>query len=349
MTSAHFYVTKDGIYAYPDGSLIMDGAITAHRITANTVTTPKPLPEGWKPLGYVDPNRIATSFHKSPEIKGGLPWREIRKDTITLEGLKLSQEALELYYGVPQRFIAGIDPATTTFQESPLSETFTNNAGASITVDSNGIYPMIKANPNYGTFAVLRDRDLPKFLKAVINGSTQFGRKVKHVTLDGKPSIKAGEGGSAGIVYKPTTQDQADRNLNFALANLEASIWWETTGKAEAEIKAKRDAELKAAQERVTKLREENLRRVEKEEADGIAAYNKSKGTSYRKFSEIMFMGSVMKSEWIEIGKQQAQLKQEKEQVRKERMQNEINRAVINPLRPSYVDPYTRIATRPWL
>lgn len=284
------------------GGLIVDGSISADRISAKTLTA----------------------------TKISVP-------------LQLSDEAMALYFGAfPQRVMAGVDPAPTTTQERLLlSETFTNNVGASLTVDSNGIYAMVKATPGIGgNYAVLTDKNLPKFLRSIVDHSVTFGRKVKHLTLDGKPSIKAGEGGAAGIVYKPTTQDQADRNLNFALANLEAHVWWETTGKAQAEREAKVKAEREAAAARDAKRREENLRRIEKEEADGIAAYNKARGTSYRKFSDILFMGSAMKEQWIEVGKAQAQLKQEKDQLRAEKIQNEINKSVISPLRPSYPSPY---------
>lgn len=254
----------------------------------------------------------------SPSIKGGLPWREIRA-------------ALTCDYGAfPQRYLTGLTAPTTT-KESPLPATFTNHSGASITVDSNGIYPMLKTSTREN-FSVLIDRDLPAFLQAVISRSPRYKRSARTVVQDGKPSIKVGDNGAAGIVYKPTTQDQAERNLNFALANLAAYLEWERVGKAEAERKAKREAEEKAAAERRAKAEAEaNLRRIEQEEADGIRAYNKAMGTSYRKFSDVLFMGSIAKKQWIELGKAQKQI--------------DRDRAIINPLRPAY-NPF---APRPWL
>lgn len=193
-----------------------------------------------------------------------------------------------------------------------MSRTFTNRAGASITVDSNGIYPMLRTDTAHGRFSVLRDEDLPAFLGAVIDRSTRLGNKIKHVVLDGKPSIKVGDGTKAGIVYKPTTDDQAERNLNFALANLAAYNYWVETGKAEEERKAKREAELKAAVDRRAKeAAEANLRRIEQEERDGLALYNKAHGRSYLSFASVPFMGSTAKQEWITLAKTKKALERE--------------------------------------
>jgi hypothetical protein len=185
---------------------------------------------------------------------------------------------------------------------------FTNAIDVSITVDNNGIYPMLKTSKGRHEYAVLRDADLPAFLKAMLDNSMRTKGRTTTVTVDGKPSVKVGDGGAAGIVYKPTTDDQAKRNLNFALANLAAYVEWETTGKAEAEAEAKKKAEALESLRKQAKEIEERAAKRRAEEAaenrkrrDALLFYNKVNLTSFYTWSGIPFMSETIIKHWIEL------------------------------------------------
>ena len=55
------------------------------------------------------------------------------------------------------------------------------------------------------------------------------------ITQDGKATVAVGTSpsGLQARVYRPTTEEQAKRNLNFAIANLAAYVDWDQTGRAE--------------------------------------------------------------------------------------------------------------------
>lgn len=199
-------------------------------------------------------------------------------------------------------------------------KTFTNSVGARVTVSDNGMHPMFKIENTgpYGDYGVLLSKDLPAFLERTLKGS-RFNRDIKSFVLDGKPSIKVGEGTGGGIVYKPTTEDQAKRNLNFALANLAAFNEWEMSGR---EVQAKREANLKAAEERATKERQEREEREAKEAAEreakrtetnrirakGLRMYNAANSRST--FAAWpTFMGDGIKDQWIALAKSSEAIK----------------------------------------
>lgn len=98
--------------------------------------------------------------------------------------------------------------------------------------------------------------------------------EARSITQDGKASVTVGQGGTQARVYRPTSEEQAIRNLNFALANLEAYVRWDRQGRAE--------------QARIEQAREENLRKAEAEAKrretrlkNGLDLYNKVHSTRH--------------------------------------------------------------------
>ena len=99
-------------------------------------------------------------------------------------------------------------------------------------------------NPNQGLYGTSSSffRDAvkavaPEHRAGVIIGA---GRATK-ITMDGKPSLRVGNGSSKAVVYAPTCEQEAQRNLNFARANLAAYTGWldEAPARAKAELEAK--------------------------------------------------------------------------------------------------------------
>jgi len=191
--------------------------------------------------------------------------------------------------------------------------TFTNSIGATVTVDNNGIYPMLRTNAQGGIHTVVVDRDVPALAFELFNKSARFGRDIKATTQDGKPSIKVGTGSMAGIVYKPTTNEQAERNLNFALANLAAYEEWERTGRkvAEAREAALKAAEKRVAEEKAKREAEEAKRQAEhaRKRADALTFYNLTNGTRFYSWSSVGLIGEARIQQWIDLSESAKALK----------------------------------------
>lgn len=167
------------------------------------------------------------------------------------------------YYGIPQRFIVGITPEE--------------------------LKALARTKIDRLTTALEYINDTPGVPGA------------KPVTQDGKATVSVGQGGLEGRVYRPTTDEQAERNLNFAIANLEAYVDWEKRGReaqAKAELEAKRAAELKAAQDR---LKETQLK-------NGLELYNKLHSTRYLTWASLPYVPPAQREAWAKQAQELAQL-----------------------------------------
>jgi len=103
-------------------------------------------------------------------------------------------------------------------------------------------------------------------------------------------------------VYQALTEGEAQRNLNFALANLESYLYWERKGRAE---KIEREANLKRAEERkakeladAKKAAEEATRLSKK----ALAIYNAVNSTNYVRFP--VLMGSTQLQKWLDVARE---------------------------------------------
>lgn len=168
------------------------------------------------------------------------------------------------YYGFPQRFVVGL----------PTEET-----------------PLVLASPQRLKLAL-------DYLTGTAGVAYPSPR-----TQDGKASVFAGNGGIQARVYRPTTEEQAQRNLNFAIANLSAYVEWDQRGRAE--------------QARIEKEREENLRKAEAEAAKekarqarlkaGLDLYNKTTGSRALTWGYTP-VGPVKQEEWAKKAEELADL-----------------------------------------
>ena len=104
-----------------------------------------------------------------------------------------------------------------------------------------------------------------------------------------RASIGAGYGDYQALVYKPTTEKQALRNLNFAIANLAAYDWWNKTGAEEARKKAEAEAKAKAEEARKVKLEQAEKARVAAELKGAIQLFNKLNSTNYASWDNFEF------------------------------------------------------------
>ena len=120
-------------------------------------------------------------------------------------------------------------------------------------------------------------------------------------TQDGKATVAVSNGGLEGRVYRPTTEEQAQRNLNFAIANLTAYVDWDQRGRAEqirAELEAKRKAELAEAEARLKEVRLKN----------GLDLYNKVHNTRHLTWAGPIFVPAAQREAWAKQAEELAKL-----------------------------------------
>lgn len=258
--------------------------------------------------------------------------------TFELKDIVLDPELLALYYGYsfPQRFIAGLPdyreapasqredrPLTISGDRKPVVTHSTWQADVSM--GDNGYYPTLPTGKNNGRDVVCIT-NAPKFARDLLErvSPTATARpdklvvnQPKTITSFGHESLEVGEDSTRAVVFKPTSDTQAQRNLNFAIANLFAAVEWYESGKAKAEeAKKKAEAEAKAEAERKEaerKAREEKARKErednEKLEAEALKLYNATYGTTH---SSWIYVGgglyswekSALKRKWVEVARE---------------------------------------------
>lgn len=117
-----------------------------------------------------------------------------------------------------------------------------------------------------------------KRLAADMLGTSLISKKMGR---DGVVTLSVGVGSAEARVYEPTTEQAANRNLNFARANLAAYLRWQD-GAAQRRADEIAEAERIAEQEKELKERELTQRR-------SLAAYNDQAGTHHPSWASVFF------------------------------------------------------------
>lgn len=209
----------------------------------------------------------------------------------------------ELYHCFPQRVVVGV----TTTEESPLaSKNFTGSNGRKLTVSSLYGKTHISTETYLGTG--INHEDTASLALSILAADSR-----KHVArhLQSSNTMAAGYDGDEGRVYVPKDDQQALRNLNFAIANLAAYERYQTV------VKPEQEAAKKKAEEALKALREEAKRKEEAEakakaeakrreelhiEKKALKIFNASRGTGYTMWPT--FMGQASRDKWIALAKQ---------------------------------------------
>lgn len=175
----------------------------------------------------------------------------------------------ELYH-FPQRFIAGVPPQ--------IEDSMVATVGNNVFVGRTMFNPTLRTTGNQSV--VLNTEQVVKLSHELLAHSLNTPAVRKLAATDKEPlTIAAGQINSSteARVYAPADKGAAQRNLNFAIANLAAYNYWveegEAKAKAAAEAKAKAEAEAKR-----------KAKQDEHEYAGALSLYNRVNGTSYHGF-----------------------------------------------------------------
>lgn len=208
--------------------------------------------------------------------------------------------AHELYGAFPQRWIAGLPSKednlrTLPFTLSDPSGRITTRVGkANMGGLSHSGKEGIRIQTPYALAEMpLEGTDAAKIAQALLERLPN-GKEAGRTRLDGRTTVHVG----SAKVYEAMTEGEAQRNLDFALANLESYLHWELEGR---KLKAKRDAELAAAEKRAAEQKEREAKAAALEKK-ALAIYNAVQGTTYARFP--IFMGTVQKQKWLDVAKQ---------------------------------------------
>lgn len=134
-------------------------------------------------------------------------------------------------------------------------------------------------NDTYGYIgqdqAVLLAAELVANSQGRENVNVEYGTNIGvHGTSTDTTTHAVGSGSAIARVYEPTSDDQAQRNLNFALANLNAYKAW-VEGKAEREEQAETEAKAKAEREASERALVAELERKKAIDAKLVAVFRK--------------------------------------------------------------------------
>ena len=121
-----------------------------------------------------------------------------------------------------------------------------------------------------------------KRLAADMLGTSLISKKMGR---DGVVTLSVGVGSGEARVYEPTTEQAANRNLNFARANLAAYLRWQDGAAQRVADRLERERKL-AEQEKGLKERELTERR-------SLAAYNDQAGTHHPSWKSVFFPRAV--------------------------------------------------------
>ena len=192
------------------------------------------------------------------------------------------------WYCYPHSYLIGIDPTTINqIERDLLMPTLTPKRGRrDVTYTNEGFNTRIETVPGY---AAILDLDEVAKLSSELFRMSFFASNPREAMDGDRKSIVAGSGSSRAAVYVPDTEAQAERNLNFAIANLKAYVDWVETGRKEAEEKAeklrkeKEEAAEKARlekerRERVLREEIERQRKAQEERKGALKLYNASTG-----------------------------------------------------------------------
>jgi hypothetical protein len=136
---------------------------------------------------------------------------------------------------------------------------------------------------------------------------------VTSTRTDGKQSIATGK----AVVYKAQSEGEAQRNLDFAIANLESYLQWEATGRKEAKDKA----DLAEAKKRVEETRLKN----------GLALYNKVHATRHLTWNAVPYVSPAKREEWAKQAEQLNKLQRDSHPYSSNIFNGMINAASLYP------------------
>ena len=184
--------------------------------------------------------------------------------------------------------------------EAPMTEKYTSRNGFStLAVESNNGQTVVRTS---AATLPLNAKDIPAIAQDLFQSShDHYSTRVLTAgkANGGSDTIVVGYDGTEARVYSPETEQAAQRNLNFALANLAAYNRFHKVTKPALE-KAKAEEAVKKA--KIKEAEAEALKGL-RESADGLAFYNKQNNTTYGSWASIPFMGSIVRGQWIELAK----------------------------------------------
>lgn len=220
------------------------------------------------------------------------------------------------YYSIPQRYVLGTDQENhlAIASADSRSTTYKNGIGRTIELGTNGFHPQIEIPSQRQT--VLTSEDVADFAYELFNKSAKLPKALVNLPASAQPFISAGTGESQARVFSPKNEEQAKRNLNFAIANLKAYQQWEKVTKPALERKKQEDlarleAEAKAKAEAEAKKREIEAKQVARNKA-GLDLYNKVIGGRYLSWGSIPYTLSLSTREkWNDKAEELAKLKRE--------------------------------------
>jgi hypothetical protein len=218
-------------------------------------------------------------------------------------------DEMATFGGLPKRWITGIGLPS---EEDTLEPYFSMNTASydrkvEVTTPRLG-YANVALSGGYNRENVTLDgKQMATLANTLLKRIGTDYRPVKFVTVDGKNSVKAGN----GIVYAAMTEGEAQRNLDFALANLASYLNWEQYGREEARKREenlrrieqeKRQAEVRAKAEAEEKRQAQE--KLYKERAEGLRHYNVANGTNYGTWTGAGIYSEQTIQKWIDLAKQ---------------------------------------------
>lgn len=235
--------------------------------------------------------------------------------TITINPVKhyaaihLTDE-MATFGGFPKRWITGIELPSEEDTLEPSYSLNTLSYSRKVEVTTPGLgYVNVALRGDYNAENVtLNGQQAALLANTLLKRVRQEPTKVKFITTDGKNSVMAGN----GIVYAAATEGEAQRNLDFALANLASYLNWEQHGREEARkreenlrrierAKAKAEAE---AEEKAKAEAAEKARKADKDRKLGLHHYNVANGTLYGSWSAAGIYSEQTILKWVALSKQ---------------------------------------------
>jgi hypothetical protein len=230
---------------------------------------------------------------------------------------QVSDDELEIaldHYSFPQRYMLGIDQEDTLARTSIAGKNSRNltidgySKGRAVigSVGKDGL--SVPAATVEGVNIAKAARDLA--------GRVEGAGTLINTTMDGKDTVAVGN----ARVYQAESAGEAQRNLNFAIANLTSYIRYVDQIKVEQERKAKEAAE--------AKKREVEAKQAARNKA-GLDLYNRVHGTRHMTWGSLPVTLSLSTREgWADKAEEITKLKRESNPFIS--IQDAVNRATIN-------------------
>jgi hypothetical protein len=233
---------------------------------------------------------------------------------------KVSDNEFEIVldtYSFPQRYMLGTDQEQSLPFVHNNRRTYMNGQGRTIELGTNGYHPELAVAGS--TRTVLKSEDIPQFAYELFANSGYTPRARINLPGGGTPFISVGTGDEQARINTPSNEKQAERNLNFAIANLKAYQQWVSVTKPAIERKKQEDlARLEAEAKAEAKAKAEK-EAIEKKQAArskaGLDLYNRTFGTTFSSWASAHLSLST-REEWADKAEEIANLKRKSDPFR---------------------------------